>query len=209
MAMTTIAIVLTADDYKASIQTLRDALRSPNRKDGSYLRLDLFESAGAAAPVASFLMETVTLYIDAFLGASGNWYYFADVKKSPATPQTGIAAANMKPLVLKGAHTDIGTKSAKYKKKELISELQKLGAYVGESKYDRIKLPLSFAVVACAEAARFVKGEDAIFELLGSGFGSYTPLADWESYYKNWQALCKKDGTTGSGIMVPYMNPKG
>lgn len=209
MAMTTIKIVLSGDDYQAGIQMLRDELRDAKRKEGTYLRLDLFDAKEAAAPIASLLMETVTLYIDAFLGAAGQWYYFSDVAKKPGAAQTGINEGKMLKINLKGTHSALGTndEKMKYKRKDMLLALPKLAAYTGK-KYDDLKLPLSFAVVACAEAARFVKAETAIHDMLAS-YDAYFPLADWDAYYKNWQALCKGDGTAGSAIKVRYMAPAG
>jgi hypothetical protein len=52
-----------------------------------------------------------------------------------------------------------------------------------------LKVPLSFAVVSCAEAVRFKAAEDSIARLLTGAIVSYKPLDDWQTTYKNWESL--------------------
>lgn len=215
MTVTLIRIVLTPTDYDASIERLRAALREPQRKKENYLKLELFDAAEQTAVLATLLMHSVSMYIVAFVGAAGQWYYFKDVGRPDAT-HACIAPGDLTEFVLESNHNALGTDAVnakheptmKYQAGAVAKQLQKLAQYAGGKHYDDIKAPLSFAVVACAEAARFARGQQQIRKMLGSQ-AAYFPYDDWGKYYSKWQALSTRPGATPGAaegqVVVRYM----
>jgi hypothetical protein len=173
--------------YRDSIATMRTLLAIAGRK--GYFQLDVVIEEGER-PAASLLMSRETLYIDAFRGDGGTWYHFAD---SPvpfdAALQVGGRHSKVKALTLNGSHGALGTNTVGMTYSAFTPKaLKDLSSYSGGN-YDHLRLALSFAVVACAEAVRFKETEQRIERLLASDHESYKPLHDWQTLFKDWEKL--------------------
>lgn len=175
--------------YTESIEQMRSLLARHGGRTG-YFRLDIVLEPGGA-PEARLLMSRRTLYIDAFEGAGGIWHYFKDSPK-PADARLGIAG-NVAPLMMNGTHHALGTDTDKCKYNPYTRMgLRDLARYRTKDNDSHLRLPLSFAVVSCAEAVRFKEAEQTIQRLLNGGADtSYEPFADWSTTYSDWEKLTK------------------
>jgi len=174
--------------YGDAIAQMRTLLAMRGGREG-YFQIDLVleENKGVAV---SLLMSRKSLYIDAFLGASKTWYHFAD-SEPPFDASLGIGGVNknIKKFSMNGSHGALetntaGTTYSAFTRMKLLD----LSNYSGGN-FNHLKLPLSFAVVACAEAVRFKETELRIERLLASENDSYKPLADWQTLFKDWEKL--------------------
>lgn len=174
--------------YSDAIAQMRTLLYMRGGRTG-YFQIDLVleENKDVAA---SLLMSRKSLYIDGFRGASGTWYYFAD-SPAPSDSRLGIGGVNnnIRKLKLEGSHGALGTNTGSVTYTAFTrNQLAELSTY-GGGNYDHLRLPLSFAVVACAEAVRFKETELRIERLLASETDSYKPLRDWQTLFKDWERL--------------------
>ncbi|MHC6226198.1 ribosome-inactivating family protein [Pseudomonas sp. X10] len=174
--------------YAEAIAQMRTLLKLANGRRG-YFRLDLILEPGQEV-AASLLMARKSLYIVAFLGASNTWYRFADCDWSlDAQLAVGGNSVKVKNTEMKSSHTELrtNTQTTTYSAFTRM-KLAALRDYSGGN-YDHLRLPLSFAVVACAEAVRFKETERRIERLLASEHESYKPLADWQTLFRDWEKL--------------------
>lgn len=174
--------------YAASIAALRTEL-GVNQRANSWIRID-FAMGANQNPLASFLMNQKTLYLDAFLGANGRWYNFEDSAR-PAALQLGIAPGHIAKIAMSGSHLKLPTSDAKCKYVTgTIKSMSDLMTYTPAQKsFNHLKLPVSFAIVCCAEAARFALAEEKMRGLLEGEAFSYLPYVDWRTCYSDWQRL--------------------
>lgn len=174
--------------YTDSIAQLRSLLAMYGGREG-YFQLDVVLEEGGPAEV-HLLMSRRTLYIDAFLNGNNVWCYFNDSKK-PSEPRLGIGL-NSKFFKLKtdGTHTALQTNTiaTKFEPRTPL-RLRELLAYKEGASDLGLKLPLSFAVVSCAEAVRFKEAELTVAQLLVGATQSYKPFEDWQTMYKDWEKL--------------------
>jgi hypothetical protein len=172
--------------YTDSVAQLRSLLAMHGGREG-YFQLDLvLERDGV--PEVSLLMSRKTLYIDAFRGGDNLWHYFSDSPR-PNVAQLGIAG-NVARLKTAGTHTALRTATAAcVYDGHTRFKLRQLARFHAGGNDEALKVPLSFAVVSCAEAVRFKAAEDSIARLLTGAIVSYKPLDDWQTTYKNWESL--------------------
>lgn len=175
--------------YTDSIAQMRSLLAMPGGREG-YFQLDLILEHGRQ-PEAHLLMSRKTLYIDAFRSNNNIWHYFSDSPR-PSSAELGIAG-NVSQLRTAGTHTALSTATAAcVYDAHTRFQLRQLATFrAGGSDVD-LKLPLSFAVVSCAEAVRFKEAERTIAELLVGATQSYKPFKDWQATYKNWESLTQQ-----------------
>ncbi|MFJ9993286.1 ribosome-inactivating family protein [Pseudomonas putida] len=174
--------------YGDAIAQMRTLLAMPKGREG-FFRIDLILVPGEGV-AASLLMSRKTLYIDAFLGADGTWYHFAD-SKPPFASGLGVGGNNnrLRKIALDGTHSALRTNTTATTYSAFTRmDLAALRQYSGGN-FDHLRLPLSFAVVACAEAVRFKETELRIERLLASEHDAYKPLGDWQTLFKNWEKL--------------------
>ena len=172
--------------YTDSIEQLRSVLAIGGRS--GFLRLDLVLETGGPVE-ASLLMSRRTLYIDGFLARNGTWYYFSDsFPEAPHRPVApGLIDGKVQPLKMLGTHPEMGTHKVDTRFDSATPlALRDLSSFTG-GKDLHLHKTLSFAAVACAEAARFKEVEHTIARLLSGGVTEYKPMDDWRNLFTKWE----------------------
>ncbi|MDR9751380.1 ribosome-inactivating family protein [Pseudomonas sp. SZMC_28357] len=172
--------------YSDSIAQLRSVLAIGGRS--GFLRLDLVLETGGPIE-ASLLMSRKTLYIDGFLARNGTWYYFSDsfpdAPHRPVAP--GLIEGKVQSLKMLGTHPEMGThkEDTRFDSSTPFA-LRDLSSFTGGNDLHLHKT-LSFAAVACAEAARFKDVEHTVARLLSGGVKEYKPMEDWRNLFTKWE----------------------